>query len=190
MFSASERRPLLPDARQTYDGVKLFRAELAAVLMPGQSAPARRVYCSGGQWIADTHGPQIMVYDALGLCCAFPAGNYGGQADRIWVVNQPDMTTWTAGVNGAEGAEDANRYETLAEFGLTRMVKLTAALAYGGSAAATIYVDNGGASVSTGQSITVYDWILSSGDSASIGKQGWARYDEHGLWRLISMQCG
>ena len=70
--------------------------------------------------------------------------------------------------------------------GLCVRVTLSGSLSAGGSATAT--------RADTGTTITVYDWLLSSGQSIAGNKKGIAMWDGSagtaGRWYLISAQCG
>lgn len=68
------------------------------------------------------------------------------------------------------------------------MGKLDGALAYQGSATMSVWAWDGSADADTGENVTVYDWLLSSGQSVASGKQVVAAY-VGGRWRVIGSQC-
>lgn len=68
------------------------------------------------------------------------------------------------------------------------MGKLDATLNYTSSATLSIWAWNGSADADTTENVTVYDWLLSSGQSIASGKQVVAAY-VGGRWRVIGAQC-
>lgn len=178
MFDPSFQRPQLPDARQTTDGAWIARVEMKDNLMPGSSADCYLVYFDGTNWTKNSN-LVYKLYDPFYRVCAFK--KLGGMSDgeRLWAIWRPDML-------GSGDSPDPNRLETLGEFGLHRRAKLTASLAKGGNATAHLYHDT----TDTTIGITVYDWILSTGDSADNTTKCQVRWDvSTRRWDLISLQC-
>jgi hypothetical protein len=68
------------------------------------------------------------------------------------------------------------------------MGKLDGTLSYTSSATLSIWAWNGSADADTTINITVYDWLLSSGQSIASGTQVVAAH-VGGRWRVIGAQC-
>lgn len=178
------RRPLLGSEIQTTDGPQLWRVELYGDLLPGQSADCHPVFFDGTNYKADT-GVTYRLYDSLGQACAFGTQGRSSltQGERLWALKLADMV-------GAGATPDPNRYEVVHEFGLLRRAKLTGSLSKGSSASAELYLYDGSSFADSGHAITVYDWILSTGDTAASGTRIWVRYEPTlAAWGLVSGQC-
>jgi hypothetical protein len=68
--------------------------------------------------------------------------------------------------------------------------KLDGSLSFGGSAAMSVWAWDGAADADTTENLTVYDWLLSSGQSVAAGTQVTAFYDvASGRWYLDGAQC-
>lgn len=68
--------------------------------------------------------------------------------------------------------------------------KLDGALAFGGSATLSIWAWNGSAEADTGDNVTVYDWLLSSGQTIATGTQVVAAWDARsGRYYVTGAQC-
>ncbi|MBY0513093.1 MAG: hypothetical protein K2P78_04180 [Gemmataceae bacterium] len=68
------------------------------------------------------------------------------------------------------------------------MGKLDGDLNYQSGATLSLWAWDGSADADTGVNITVYDWLLSSGQSVASGKRVVAGFDG-GRWRVIGAQC-
>ena len=87
---------------------------------------------------------------------------------------------------------DANEWEILAQVVAAAVTKkkgkLDGTLSFGGSATMSVWQWNGSAEADTGENVTVYDWLLSSGQTVASGTQVTAFYD--GVrWYLDGAQC-
>lgn len=72
----------------------------------------------------------------------------------------------------------------------TKRGKLDDILSYQGNATMSVWAWNGSAEADTTENITVYDWLLSSGQTVASGKQVTAAWDEaSGRYYLIGAQC-
>lgn len=68
--------------------------------------------------------------------------------------------------------------------------KLDGALSFGGSATMSVWAWDGSAYADTGENLTVYDWLLSSGQTVASGTQVTASYDARsGRWFVTGAQC-
>lgn len=68
--------------------------------------------------------------------------------------------------------------------------KLDGALSFGGSATLSVWAWNGSAYADTTENLTVYDWLLSSGQSVASGTQVTAQFDgRSGRWIVAGSQC-
>lgn len=68
------------------------------------------------------------------------------------------------------------------------MGKLDGAMAYQGSATMSVWAWDGAADSDTTENVTVYDWLLSSGDTVASGARVVAAY-VGGRWRVIGAEC-
>ena len=96
---------------------------------------------------------------------------------------------------------DANEYEILALIvgtdsgsggseGWTTRGKLDGALSFGGSATMSVWWWNGSAEADTTVNVTVYDWLLVSGQSIASGTQVTAAWDARsGRYYVTGAQC-
>lgn len=78
-------------------------------------------------------------------------------------------------------------FRTMPHGGLLMGV-LDGAMSYGGSATMSIWAFNGSADADTGANVTVYDWLLSTGQTIASGKRVVAAF-VGGRWRVIAAQC-
>ena len=68
--------------------------------------------------------------------------------------------------------------------------KLDGALSFGGSATVSVWAFNGTAEADTGENVTAYDWLLSSGQTVAAGKQVWCNFDPRSnRWYVVGAQC-
>jgi hypothetical protein len=158
----NQRRPLLPDFRQTTDGPQLIRVEVAADLLPGQSADCHPVFWDGTNWTVAT-SITLKLYDPFYRCCAL-AAHGGSNPDRLWALKLPDMfdATGSAGFNN-------NRYEVAGEYGLKRLGKvITSAITAGGSGSVELYTASGATWTDVGTSVTAYD-PRTTGSNLAVG---------------------
>lgn len=71
-----------------------------------------------------------------------------------------------------------------------RIGKLDGTLSFGGSAVMSVWRWNGTAYADTLENITVYDWLLSSGQTIAAGRQVTAFFDpSSGRWFVDGAQC-
>jgi hypothetical protein len=66
--------------------------------------------------------------------------------------------------------------------------KLDGAMAFGGSAVLSVWAWTGSAEADTGENVTVWDWLLSSGQTIAAGKNVVAGFIG-GRWYVLSAQC-
>lgn len=68
--------------------------------------------------------------------------------------------------------------------------KLDGTLSVGGSATMSVWKWNGSAEADTGDNITVYDFLLASGQTIASGKKVVAEWDSaSGRWYVVSAEC-
>ena len=68
--------------------------------------------------------------------------------------------------------------------------KLDGSLSYQGSATLSVWYWNGSAYADTGTNLTVYDWLLSSGQTVASGVQVTASFDARSnRWFVTGAQC-
>lgn len=96
-----------------------------------------------------------------------------------------DRAGWRCISAGVDGVAEWVREDRLRCKG-----KLDGSLSYQGSATLSVWKYNGSAEADSGENITVYDWLLSSGQSVASGKQVTAFYDlASSRWYLDAAQC-
>lgn len=119
-----------------------------------------------------------------------------GEAGDSW-VDTPNGESLTTGVYyravavGIRVADNKAIFDTITS-GANAFIrgKLDAQLSYQGSATLSIWWYNGSAEADTTENVTVYDWLLSSGQTIASGKQVTAAWDARsGRYYVTGAQC-
>ncbi len=132
---------------------------------PPTTAEGKFLYWNGSDYVTETN--TFDVYD--------PTGSVNADAEEVgWVIWRKDTQHW----------------ELLTGFPnpYFKIGVLDSDLAYRSSATMSVYTGAGGSETDSGENITVWDWLLSPGDSIPAGSNviaGWNGF----AWYVFAAEC-